>query len=325
MNHYPGLVSRTLIFIFLFLFISGSTAFSQGTGHEKNNSVTNEKIESTNNNKAGEEHAEEHEDNTKLDIISKVVDHDYVDFYFLGKLHLPKFPPLHIGGITIDLSVTKSLFMMIVSSLLLVLVLTVAAAKNAKNKVPTGLGNMIESIVVFIRDEVVVANMGPSGVKFLPFFLTLFFFILFANFIGLFPFMAQPTKNINVTGGLALVTFAMTQIMGVKHNGLKYFKNLVPPGIPIFVMPIMIVVEFIGLFTKPFSLMIRLFANITAGTIIILSLIGLIFILNYTGAVIAVPFALFIYCLEIFVALLQAYIFTMLSVLFIQGAIHQDH
>ena len=327
-SFFPNLAFKfktSFLFIFLFVFISGSAVFAQvkDNKNEKKNSVTNEKVESTNNNKAGDEH--EAEDNTKLDIISKVVDHDYVDFYMLGKLHLPKFPPVKIGSVVIDFSVTKSLFMMIVSSLLLVIVLSIAASKNAKSKVPTGLGNMIESIVVFIRDEVVIANMGQGGVKFLPFFLTLFFFILFANFIGLFPFMAQPTKNINVTGGLALVTFAMTQVMGVKHNGLKYFKNLVPPGIPIFVMPIMIVVEFIGLFTKPFSLMIRLFANITAGTIIILSLIGLIFILNYTGAVIAVPFALFIYCLEIFVALLQAYIFTMLSVLFIQGAIHQDH
>ncbi len=330
MNYLPNLALKfrtsfifVSLFLFLLVFLSGSAIFAQGKENEKKNSVTNEKIESTNTNKAGDEH--EAEDNTKLDIISKVVDHDYVDFYMLGKLHLPKFPPVKIGSVLIDFSVTKSLFMMIVSSLVLVIVLVAAASKNAKNKVPTGLGNMIESIVVFIRDEVVVANMGKEGIKYLPFFLTLFFFILFANFIGLFPFMAQPTKNINVTGGLALVTFAMTQVMGVKHNGLKYFKNLVPPGIPIFVMPIMIVVEFIGLFTKPFSLMIRLFANITAGTIIILSLIGLIFILNYTGAVIAVPFALFIYCLEIFVALLQAYIFTMLSVLFIQGAIHQDH
>jgi len=102
-------------------------------------------------------------------------------------------------------------------------------------------------------------------------------------------------------------------------------KGLIPPGVPVFVLPIMIIVEFIGLFTKPFSLLMRLFANITAGSIIILSLIGLIFILSYAGAVIAVPFALFIYCLEIFIALLQAYIFTMLATLYINMAMHQDH
>lgn len=261
-----------------------------------------------------------------FDIIEKVVDHNYVDFYFLGKLHLPKFPPVHIGGMTIDFSITKSLFMMIVSSVILIFVLMRAVSINTKNRVPKGIGNFIEVIIVFIRDEIVLPNMGKEGLKLLPFFLTVFFFILFANFIGLVPFMAQPTKNINVTTGLALITFFTTQIMGMKKNGVfGYFKGLVPHGVPAFVLPIMIVVEFIGLFTKPFALLMRLFANITAGSIIVLSLIGLIFIMKWAGAVIAIPFALFIYCLEIFVALLQAYIFTMLSTIFINMAMHQEH
>lgn len=265
-------------------------------------------------------------DDSKLDIIEKVVDHDYVDFYMFGKLKLPQFPPVHLGPVTIDFSITKSLFMMMVSSVLLLIVMAVAAGKNTKNKVPKGLGNLVESLIVFVRDEIVVVNMGKEGLKLLPFFLTLFFFILFANLIGLFPFMTQPTKNMNVTAGLALIAFFTTQAMGMKKNGVVgYMKGLVPPGIPAFVLPIMIIVEFIGLFTKPFSLLMRLFANITAGTIIILSLVGLIFIMGYVGSVIAVPFALFIYLLEIFVALLQAYIFTMLSVLYINMAMHQDH
>ncbi|MEI7484928.1 MAG: F0F1 ATP synthase subunit A, partial [Ignavibacteriota bacterium] len=117
---------------------------------------------------------------------------------------------------------------------------------------------------------------------------------------------------------------SMIQIQGMKKNGgFGYFKGLVPHGIPAFVLPIMIVVEFIGLFTKPFALLMRLFANIVAGTIIILSLIGLIFIMNWAGVAIAIPFTLFIYFLELFVALLQAYIFTMLSVIFINMAMHQ--
>jgi F-type H+-transporting ATPase subunit a len=259
-----------------------------------------------------------------FDIIEKVVDHNYVDFYFLGKLPLPKFPPVHIGGLTIDFSVTKSLFMMILSSVILVFVLMKAVSINTKNRVPRGIGNLVEVIIVFIRDEIVIPNMGKEGLRLLPFFLTIFFFILFANFIGLVPFMAQPTKNISVTTGLALITFSTTQIMGIKKNGFfGYFKGLVPRGVPVFVLPIMIIVEFIGLFTKPFALLMRLFANITAGTIIILSLIGLIFIMKWAGVVIAVPFALFIDCLEIFVALLQAYIFTMLSAIFINMAMHQ--
>jgi F-type H+-transporting ATPase subunit a len=264
------------------------------------------------------------DDKENFDIIEKVVDHDYVDFYFLGKLHLPKFPPVHIGGMTIDFSITKTLFMMFVSSAILILVLLRAVSINTKNKVPKGVGNLIEVIIVFIRDEIVYPNMGKEGLRLLPFFLTIFFFILFANFIGLVPFMAQPTKNINVTTGLAMITFFTTQAMGIKKNGFfGYFKGLVPHGVPVFVLPIMIVVEFIGLFTKPFALLMRLFANITAGTIIVLSLIGLIFIMKWAGVIIAVPFALFIDCLEIFVALLQAYIFTMLSAIFINMAMHQ--
>jgi len=259
----------------------------------------------------------------KFDIIEKVVDHDYVDFYFLGKLHLPKFEPVHFLGMTFDFSITKTLFMMFVSTFILILVLLYAVSSNKKNKYPKGIGNLVESMVVFVRDDIVVPNMGKEGLKLMPFFLTLFFFIMFANLIGLFPFMAQPTKNINVTAGLAIITFIVTQIKGIQAHGLGgYAKALVPPGVPVFVLPIMVVVEFIGLFTKPFSLLMRLSANITAGSIIIFSLIGLIFVMEYAGSAIAVPFALFIYMMEIFIALLQAYIFTMLSVLYINMAMH---
>ena len=304
-NFFASIVKPSILFLFICL-LSISISFAQDSTHE-------EKVSS-------------HEDEGKLDIVEKVVDHDYVDFYFFGKLYLPKFEPIHIGSIEIDLSPTKSLFMMILSSLLLIIVLRRAVSLNTKNKVPKGIGNFIETIVIFIRDDIVLPNMGKDGLKMLPFILTIFFFILFANLIGLFPFMAQPTKNINVTTGLALITFFTTQIYGMKKNGVVgYFKGLIPPGVPTFVLPIMIIVEFIGLFTKPFALLMRLFANITAGSIIILSLIGLIFIMSYAGIIIAVPFAIFIYCLEIFVAVLQAYIFTMLSVLFINMAIHQEH
>lgn len=259
----------------------------------------------------------------KLDIIDKVVDHDYIDLYFLGKIPLPHFEPVEIFGIKFDFSITKSTAMAILASIIAIVVLGFAASSNKKGLVPRGLGNMVESIVVFIRDEIVVPNMGKDGLRYMPFFLTVFFFILISNLVGLFPFLAQPTKNINVTAALALITFFMTQVAGIKAHGFGgYVKSLVPPGVPTFVLPIMIVVEFIGLFTKPFSLMMRLFANITAGSIIIFSLIGLIFVMQYAGSVIAVPFALFIYLMEIFIAFLQAYIFTMLSVLYINMAMH---
>ena len=258
-----------------------------------------------------------------LDIIDKVVDHHYIDLYFLGKVPLPHFEPVEIFGVKFDFSITKSTAMVFLASIIAILILAYAASSNKKNKIPKGIGNMIEAVIVFIRDEIVVANMGIDGLKYMPFFLTMFFFVLFANLIGLFPFLAQPTKNINITAALALITFFMTQAAGIKAHGFGgYVKNLVPPGVPTFVLPIMIVVEFIGLFTKPFSLMMRLFANITAGSIIIFSLIGLIFVMEYAGSVIAVPFALFIYLMEIFIAFLQAYIFTMLSVLYINMARH---
>lgn len=264
-----------------------------------------------------------HEGEEKFDIIEKIVDHDFVDFYFLGKLHLPKFAPVNVFGVNIDFSITKSTLMMFLSAIILIIVLLYAVSSNKKNKVPKGIGNVIESLVVFVRDDIVRANMGNAGLSMMPFFLTLFFFIMFANLLGLFPFMAQPTKNINVTAALALTTFAITQYKGVKAHGFGgYVKSLIPPGVPVFVLPIMIIVEFIGLFTKPFSLLMRLFANITAGTIIIFSLIGLIFVMEYAGSVIAVPFAIFIYMIEIFIALLQAYIFTLLSVLYVNMAMH---
>ena len=290
---------------------------------EHGNNPNEDKVEQHQEGTSKVEHEEEED---KLDIIEKITDHYYVDFYFLGKLALPKIPAIHIGGLTIDLSPTKMTFMMVVASILLIIVMTSAARINSKNKAPKGLGNLVEVLVVFVRDDIVVPNMGKSGLPLLPFFLTLFFFIMFCNLLGLIPFFVQPTKNINVTASLAIITFVLTQIKGMQKNGVGgYLKGLIPPGIPVFVLPIMILVEFIGLFTKPFSLLMRLFANITAGSIIILSLIGLIFILSYAGAVIAVPFALFIYCLEIFIALLQAYIFTMLATLYVNMAMHQDH
>jgi F-type H+-transporting ATPase subunit a len=168
--------------------------------------------------------------------------------------------------------------------------------------------------------------MGKAGERYLPFFFTLFFFILTCNLLGLIPFMQTPTGSINITAGLAIITFAMTQFLGMKNNGLLgYWKGLLPPGVPLFVLPIMIVVEFLGLLTKPFALCIRLFANMTAGHVVVLALIGLIFTLGYGATPVSIIFALFIDLLEILIALLQAYIFTILSALFIGMAVHQEH
>ena len=229
--------------------------------------------------------------------------------------------------INFDMSISKHLVFLWISFLLLFLVLRKAVKANTKSLVPKGIGNVIETIVVYVRDEIVMPTIGKAGIKILPFFLTIFFFILFLNMIGLIPYSATATGNISVTASFALITFGMILIQGIKKNGFfGYFKGLIPHGIPTPLLPIMVVVEFLGLLTKPFALCIRLFANMTAGHVIILSLLGLIFIFKTVYvAPISIAFSLFIYLLEILVALIQAYIFTMLSALFIGMAIHQEH
>ena len=260
-------------------------------------------------------------------ILPHLADSHELDLEPFGTIHLPQFAPIHLFGLTINLSVTKHVFFLWLAALLLLLLLGTAGRKNASRPVPQGFGNLIEVVIVFIRDEVVLPTIGKEGLRFLPFFLTLFFFILVCNLLGLVPYGSSATGNVSVTAGLAIISFLFIQAAGIMKNGfIGYFKGLVPHGVPIFVLPVMIVVEFIGLFTKPFALCIRLFANMTAGHIVILSLISLIFIFQSVAvAPVSIAFALFINLLEIFIALLQAYIFTMLSSLFVSLAVHQEH
>jgi len=260
-------------------------------------------------------------------IIHHVSDSREIDLQPLTTIHLPQFPPIHVLGLTIDLSITKHVVFLWVAGLILILILGIAARNNSRSRVPHGIGNFIDLILVFIRDEVVLPTIGKDGIRFLPFFLTIFFFILTCNLLGLLPYGSTATGNVSVTAGLAGISFLVIQGAGIwKHGLIGYLRGLVPPGIPIFVLPVMIVVEFIGLFTKPFALCIRLFANMTAGHIVILSLISLIFIFKSVAiAPVSIAFALFINLLEIFIALLQAYIFTMLSSLFVSLSVHQEH
>jgi F-type H+-transporting ATPase subunit a len=185
----------------------------------------------------------------------------------------------------------------------------------------------LEAIVVFLRDEVVLPSMGEAGTRYLPFLLTVFFFILFCNLLGLVPYAATATGNVTVTAALAIIALAMIQWGGIKEHGLlHHMQNLIPPGIPAWLLPIMIPVEIMGQFTKPFALCIRLFANMTAGHIVILSFLGLIFVFeSFLISPVSVAFALFISLLELFIAFLQAYIFTMLTALFMGMTIHPEH
>ena len=237
------------------------------------------------------------------------------------RIPLPEF---ELFGI--DFSITKHLIMMWVASGLLIAVFT--RAFRLSRPVPTGMANLLEAVVVFLRDEVILPNMGEAGKRYLPFLLTVFFFILSCNLLGMVPFAATATGNITVTASMALIAFIMIQFGGMKEHGIwHHLKNLVPHGIPFWLLPIMIPVEILGQFTKPFALCIRLFANMSAGHIVLLSLLGLSITMQSVavGLFLSIPFAIFISLLELFVACLQAYIFTMLTSLFMGMSIQPQH
>ena len=265
---------------------------------------------------------------TQVDIIGHILDANFLEVPFInahhvfdGRIPLPQFDPIF----GIDLSITRHVVMMWAACAVLMVALTTAFRRP--QTVPSGLANMFEAMVLFVRDEVVMPAMGDRGKPFLPYFLTVFFFILFCNLFGLLPYSATPTGNISVTAALALCSFALIQITGIVNNGLLgYFKSLVPSGIPWWLLPIMVPIEILGLFAKPFALCIRLFANMIAGHVAILVFLGLIIMLqSYLLAPASIVLAAAIYMLEIFIAFIQAFIFTLLSALFVGMAAHPEH
>ncbi len=222
------------------------------------------------------------------------------------------------------LGINKQVVMMWLSGLLIILFFTLGYKK--RRQVQSGFGNLLEVFIVFIRDEVVYPNMGKKqGDKFLPLILTFFFFITVTNLLGIIPGSATATGSINVTAGLAIITFVTYIIFGNKH----FYKDIfATPGVPKVLLIIMVPAEIFGLFTKPFALAIRLFANMNAGHIIIFAFLGIIINLkNYWIAAGSVPMAIAINMLELFVAFLQAYIFALLSAIFIGMAVaeHDEH
>ena len=225
--------------------------------------------------------------------------------------------PLVLGRL--DMTPTKHVAGMWAASALLLLV--VLGSARRRGLVPRGLYNFVEVMVAFVRNEIAVANMGAEHAdRFVPYLATAFFFILFLNLFGLVPWATTATANLSVTLMMALFTFVITQYVAVRAMGLGGFLKHLTGGVPASLWPlwvIMIPVELLGLFTKPFALTVRLFANMVAGHFVILALLGLIFIISPWVALGAVPMALGIFLLELFVAFVQAYIFTMLSSLFI--------
>jgi|TARA_B100001094_G_scaffold323631_1_gene374851 F-type H+-transporting ATPase subunit a len=235
------------------------------------------------------------------------------------------------SGLTfIDFSITKNVASMLIGLLVLLLIFGISGvkAKNSK-RAPSGILSFLEPLVLFVRDDIVKPNIGKNYNKYLPYLLTLFFFILVNNLLGLLPGSANVTGNIAITLVLSFITLIVTNFSGNKSYWGHIFN---PPGVPLALMPIMIPIEIVGIFTKPFALMIRLFANISAGHIIILSLISLIFmaqsglgnIAAWSLSPVAVVFVLFMDLIEVLVAFLQAYIFTLLTSLFI-GLATVDH
>lgn len=224
----------------------------------------------------------------------------------------------------LDLSITKNVLMLFINAAVLFFIFLAVANgyKKRRGSAPKGIQSFFEPVIVFLRDEVFKPNIGPKWEKYAPYLLTLFFFILFGNLLGLFPGAANLTGNIAVTLVLAVITFLYTNLSGNKHYWRHIFNT---PGVPAALKPIIVPVEIIGIFTKPISLMIRLFVAITAGHIVILSLISLTFIFqSYFVGIGSSIIVLFINLIELLVAAIQAYVFTMFSSLYIGLAI-EDH
>lgn len=244
-----------------------------------------------------------------------------------GENHYPtNFRPL-------DLSITKSVVMMLVTGLLLLWIFSGLAKSYARNgSIPKGIGRFFEPVVLYIRDDIAISNIGEHKYKkYMPFLLTTFFFIWFLNMFGLTPLGVNVTGNIAVTTALAIIVFLITNFTGTKD----YWKHIFDPlgdGMPwigkIFIYLILVPIEILGLFIKPFALLIRLYANMTAGHVVMMSLIGLIFIFkSWIGGPLSFGLSFAIMIIELLVALLQAYIFTMLAALYFGFAseTHAEH
>lgn len=230
-----------------------------------------------------------------------------------------------LNAAPLDFSITKNVAQMFISAIVLFLIFS-SIAKAYKHagvtSAPKGKQSFFEPLIMFVRDDIAKNNIGSKSEKFVPYLLTVFFLILINNVFGMLPIGANLTGNIAFTMVMAVITLIVTNING---NGAYWHHIFMPPA-PAWLLPILIPIEIVGILTKPFALMIRLFANITAGHIIIISLIGLIFVFKSLYiAPVSVAFALFIDVLECLVAFLQAYIFTMLTALFIGSAVADHH
>ena len=254
-------------------------------------------------------------------------EHEVDGYKMVGEKIIPVDPGVKVY----DISLTRNVVQMLLALGVLIWIMLGVAGKyrnGGANKAPTGMQNAIEPVITFVRDEVAVPNLGAKADKYLPYLLTVFFFILVNNIFGLIPAAANVTGNIAFTLVLAFVSFVVITVSSNKH----YWSHIFNPPVPGFVKGIMVPVEVLQIITKPFALMIRLFANMMAGHVIIICLVSLIFIfagiskgvgVGFTP--VSIAFAVFIYLIEVLVAFIQAFIFTMLTAVFISQAVEGDH
>jgi F-type H+-transporting ATPase subunit a len=250
-------------------------------------------------------------DPNRIDILHHLMDSDVY-------VHVADLP----FGISLD--ITKHVLLIWAAALILLVVMTIVG--RHQGLVPRGIRNLFEPVLLFIHDELAVPNFHDKAARYVPFLWTVFFFILMCNLIGLIPGSATPTGNLSVTAGLALISFCAIHYAGVRENGLGHYLAAIVPPVPWWLWPLLLVVEIVGIFAKPFALAVRLWANMNGGHIVILVIMGFIFLFKSPlAAGISVAAATAIYMLELFVALLQAYVFTFLTAVFMGMAANPEH
>jgi F-type H+-transporting ATPase subunit a len=277
----------------------------------------------------------------KIDIPHHIGNAHEIELPFGVVWHLPRFEPVHIGGLALDLSPTRHMVFMVIAAVLVGLVFVLSAGAIARaqagGRPAKGFAGAMEATALFIRQEVILPNVGHHGEGFVPYLLTLFFFILTMNLLGLLPWGATATGNISVTAALALMAFITIEVAGMRTLGAKGYLGTIfylPHGLPggiggafmkAVLLVIMTPIEIIGKLAKPFALAVRLFANMTAGHVLVLALIGLTFLFqSWAVGVASAVMATAIMLLELFVAFLQAFVFTLLTSVFI-GLMRAEH
>jgi len=278
--------------------------------------------------------------------IGEVVMHHTADAYSIGiepffRYSWHKWPDTHLGSLTVNLTPTKHVVFLFIAAALVFLTMWTGARQVARRhrtgQAPKGFGAAIEALVLFVRNDIAIANIGHDGAKFAPYILTLFFFILYSNLLGLIPHGSTPIGNLAVTGALAVTAFLTIEISGLLKLGpVGYLRTIFPkaPGLTgvgaVAMSVAMGPIELLGKFVKPFALAVRLFGNMTAGHFVILSLFGLIFLFghlavwNWGIGIVTAALVFGIMFLELFVAFLQAYVFALLTAVFI-GLMQHEH